>query len=191
MGIFSTVGMLAQCAAASDRQDCLSFLKDKGFTRVSFYGDSAHMLSAFYMLAYEELFSVYRMISEKGAWYYNTASISCKSQLIESITDYDSDVPIICEDSVTKEIIGKLKKLTDNIYIGFRVLKYASIKSSLIKPMQTYFPNTPFLLTSRANLWAVKNRSEYEKMLLDKNVDKEKLYVLQKELCYHNDENYT
>jgi [citrate (pro-3S)-lyase] ligase len=187
-----TARILAQTAVTNKNGgSAFDFLHDNGITKVSFYGNSKEMLSAFAMLAAEETLAAGDFISDEGIYFFNAATTQ-RSKKLDAVTGHDPAVPIlILDDAVGNETLDRLRSLTEYIYSAFRILKYSALKNAVFEPIRSVCPDAAIVYMRRCYLNEVQNRSDYERLLLrHKSDDAERIAQMRLRLVYGGNEEY-
>ena len=187
-----TSRMLAQTAVtAKNGGSVFDFFYDKGITNVSLYGNSNEMLSAFNMLAAEEMLTAYKFISNEGINFYNVSSVQ-RSERLDSITEYNSSIPIlILDDNVSNEIYSILSTLSEHVYSAFRILKYSALKNAIIVPIRNICPEVTIVYVNRCYAHEISNKSPYENLILNETKnDIPSLMKMKLQYGYDSNEEY-
>jgi [citrate (pro-3S)-lyase] ligase len=163
---------------------------DSGITVISFYGNTKEMLTAFATLAAEETLTVNKYISDRGINFFTEASVK-RSERLSAIAAYDSNIPIlVVDDKVGPESLKTLSTLGQRVYTAFSVLKYAVLKNAVIAPVRQICPEAAVVYIRGCYLNHIKNKSDYENLILNKARDTEELTRTRLEYCYGGDGEY-
>ena len=188
----NTARILAQTAVTCrNGGSAFDFLYDMEMSSVSFYSNSNEMLSAFSMLANEEMLSIYKFLSDDGISFYNLNSFQ-QSEHLDEIVEYNSSIPIlILDDKFSNETYKMLTSLSEHVYSAFRILKYSALKNAIIVPIRNICPDVTIVYVNRCYAHEINNKSPYESLLLNgtKN-DIPRLMQMKLQYGYDNNEDY-